>query len=165
MRMRHSHCRCHDRFAIVSKHCPTQNRERVFCMTRSFQTGARDRQSFEPGSRHRPCSEQGQLWFRHEGKTRVVDLGWTAGEMGERIRTATGLTRKKEVYVTIQGRRETWEGVAAMEDGGGAKREWCHVARDYETEAEVLFRACFALQTKCDVDIRKNSYANVVPDQ
>ena len=78
-----------------------------------------------PGSTYRPNAEetdrskqskQGQLWVRHEGKTKVVDLGCTAEEMEERIRTATRLTRKQEVYVTSQGRTETWEGVAAMED-------------------------------------------------
>ena len=46
------------------------------------------------------------------GGLRLVRLKrWKKG-----FRTATRLTRKQEVYVTSQGRTETWEGVAAMED-------------------------------------------------
>ena len=68
------------------------------------------------------------------GQTRGERQEWWAKvARRERIRTATGLTRKEEVYVTSQGRRETWEVVAAMDDGrvievismmrGGAKSE------------------------------------------
>ena len=55
-------------------------------------------------NRHRPClrrqadqstRKHGEFWVRHEGKTRVVPSSGTAGEMGERIKTATGLTRKE----------------------------------------------------------------------
>ena len=74
-------------------------------------------------NRHRPClrrqadqskRKHGEFWVRHEGKTRLVHSSGTAGEMGERIKTATGLTIKEEVDVTRQGKRETWEGVAAI---------------------------------------------------
>ena len=37
--------------------------------------------------------------------------------MRKRIQTATKQTGEEEVYVTSQERRETWESVAAMEDG------------------------------------------------
>ena len=95
-------------------------------MARIFQIWVSQFRSFRPGSRsgqisdetNRPeQSKQGQLWVRFEGKTRAVDLGGTEEEMRERIQTAIKQTWEGEVYVTNQGRRETWKSVAAMEDG------------------------------------------------
>ena len=95
-------------------------------MARIFQICVSHFRSSGPGPRGRQISDetnrpeqskQGQLWVRYEGKTRAVDLGGTAEEMRERVHTATKQTGEGEVYVTSQVRRETWESVAAMEDG------------------------------------------------
>ena len=57
------------------------------------------------------------MWVRFEGRTKAVDLGDTEEEMRKRVQTAIGGAREEEMYVTSQGRRKTWESVAAIEDG------------------------------------------------
>ena len=52
-----------------------------------------------------------------EGQTKAVDVGGTEEETIKRIQTAIGGAREEEMYVTSQGRRETWESVAAIENG------------------------------------------------
>ena len=50
-------------------------------------------------------------------QTKAVDLGGTEEEMRKRIQTAIGGAREEEMYVTSQGRRNTWESVATVENG------------------------------------------------
>ena len=57
------------------------------------------------------------MWVRFEGQTKAVDVGGTEEETRKRIQTAIGGAREEEMYVTSQGRKETWESVAAMENG------------------------------------------------
>ena len=57
------------------------------------------------------------MWVRFEGQTKGVDVGGTEEEVRKRIQTAIGGAREEEMYMTSQGRRETWESVAAMENG------------------------------------------------
>ena len=47
----------------------------------------------------------------------AVDVGGTEEEVRKRIQTAIGGAREEEMYITSQGRRGTWESVAAMENG------------------------------------------------
>ena len=95
-------------------------------MARIFHICVSHFRSLGPGSRSRQISDetnrpeqskQGQLWVRFEEQTKVVDLGGTEEEMRKKIQTAIKQTGEEEVYVTSQGRRETWESVTAMEDG------------------------------------------------
>ena len=62
-------------------------------------------------------SKQRQVWVRFEGQTKAVDVGGTEEEVRKRIQTAIGGAREEEIYLTSQGRRETWKSVAAMENG------------------------------------------------
>ena len=57
------------------------------------------------------------MWVRFEGQTKAVDAGGTEEETRKRIQTSIGGVREEEMYVTSQGRKETWESVAAMENG------------------------------------------------
>ena len=57
------------------------------------------------------------MWVRFEGQTKAVDVGGTEEETRKRIQTAIGGAREDEMYVTSQGRMETWESVTAMENG------------------------------------------------
>ena len=52
-------------------------------------------------------------------QTKAADLGGTEEEMRKRIQTAIGGAREEEMYVTSQGRRNTWESVATVENGRG----------------------------------------------
>ena len=95
-------------------------------MTRIFQIwvnhfqslGARSRSGQISDETNRPeQSKQRQVWVRFEGHTKAVDVGGTEEETRKRIQTAIGGAREEEMYVTSQGRKETWESVAAMENG------------------------------------------------
>ena len=117
--------------ACDSEHFPEKkgrnlNPESDVFMARIFQIWVSHFRSLGPGSRSRQISDgtnrpeqskQGQVWVRFEGRTKAVDLGGTEEEMRKRIQTAIGGAREEEMYATSQGRRETWERVAAMEDG------------------------------------------------
>ena len=87
-------------------------------MARIFQIWVNHFRSFGPGSRTRQISDetnrpeqskQGQLCVRFEGQTKAVDLGGTEEEMRKMIQTAIKQTVEEEVYLTSQGRGETWE--------------------------------------------------------
>ena len=102
------------------------NPESDVYMARIFQIWVSHFRSLGPGSRSRQISDetnrpgqskQRHVWVRFEGRTKAVDLGCTEEEMIKRIQTAIGGAREEEMYVTSQGRRKTWESVAAMEDG------------------------------------------------
>ena len=95
-------------------------------MTRIFQTWLNHFWSLGPGSRNRQISDetnrpeqskQRQVWVRFEEQTKAVDVGSTEEETRKRIQTSIGGSREEEMYVTSQGRKETWESVAAMENG------------------------------------------------
>ena len=117
--------------ACVSEHFPEKrgrnlNPESEVFMTRIFQIWVNHSRSLGPGSKSRQLSgemnrprqsKQRQVWVRFEGQTKAVDVGGTEEEVRKRIQTAIGGAREEEIYLTSQGRRETWESVAAMENG------------------------------------------------
>ena len=95
-------------------------------MARVFQIWVNHSRSLGPGSKSRQFSgetnrpghsEQRQVWVRFEGRTKAVDAGGTEEEVRKRIQTAIGGARADEMYVTSQGRKETWESVPAMGNG------------------------------------------------
>ena len=102
------------------------NPELEVFMTRIFQIWVNHFRSLVPRSRSRQISgetnrpeqsKQRQVSVRFEGRTKAVDVGGTEEEVRKRIQTAVGGAREEEMYVTSQGRKETWESVAAMENG------------------------------------------------
>ena len=117
--------------ACVSEHFPEKrgrnsNPESEVFMARIFQIWVHHSRSVGPGSKSRQFSgetnrpgqsKQRQVWVRFEGQTKAVDVGGTEEEVRKRIQTAIGGAREEEMYMTSQGRRETWESVAAMENG------------------------------------------------
>ena len=117
--------------ACVSEHFPEKrgrnlNLESEVFMTRIFHIWVNHSRSLGPGSKSRQFSgetnrprqsKQRQVWVRFAGQTKAVDVGGTEEEVRKRIQTAIGGAREEEIYLTSQGRRETWESVAAMENG------------------------------------------------
>ena len=117
--------------ACVSEHFPEQrgrnsNPESEVFMARIFQIWVNHSRSLGPGSKSRQFSgetnrpgqsKRRQVWVRFEGQTKAVDAGGTEEEVRKRIQTVIGGAREEEMYLTSQGRRETWE------SGGDGKRE------------------------------------------
>ena len=114
--------------ACVSEHFPEKrgrnsNLESEVFMARIFQIWVNHSQSLGPGSKSRQISgetnrpgqsKQRQVWVWFEGQTKAVDV---EEEVRKRIQTAIEGAREEEIYMTSQGRRETWESVAAIENG------------------------------------------------
>ena len=112
--------------ACDSEHFPEKkgrnlNPESEVFMTRIFQIWVNHFRSLGPVSRSRQISDemnrpeqskQRQVWVIFEGQTKAVDVGGTEEETRKRIQTAIGGAREEEMYVTSQGRKETWESVA-----------------------------------------------------